>query len=505
MKSIRKFLLPLLLLCLTASAAPLKSDWKLCRGATLETRDGKQYLRVVIRPEEKEAMNCAEAEFDLAPWADSMVELTIRARAKGVSAPVNYYNGVKFMLNFTDETGKEYWNNVVRLDGTFDWRDISFAALIGRPGKKSLLKLGLQESSGEVEFDLGSLRVTKLFGAPAEPYTAVYSDTVASAPQFRGVMSPVRFKAEDFDTLGEWNVNLVRAQMIRNWGKAGTDRDLGEYDAWLDGMLDHYEKMFPLGYRKGIRFVIDLHTLPGGRYESGEMAMFHEKEYADHFIAVWKKIAERFKDNPAVWGYDLVNEPSQIRRAPYDYWNLQRRAAEAVREIDPERPVILESNGWDAPETFRYLAPLKLKNIIYQVHMYKPGAYTHQRVKVRDGRLKPGEKPIPYPGKIAGTDYDKEELRRDLQPVRDFQKKYGARIYVGEFSAAIWAPGAADYLRDCIELFEEYGWDWTYHAFRESPVWDVEKAGTNRGDIRPAADTDRRRVLLEGFRRNKVN
>ncbi len=264
MKSIRKFLLPLLLLCLTASAAPLKSDWKLCRGATLETRDGKQYLRVVIRPEEKEAMNCAEAEFDLAPWADSMVELTIRARAKGVSAPVNYYNGVKFMLNFTDETGKEYWNNVVRLDGTFDWRDISFAALIGRPGKKSLLKLGLQESSGEVEFDLGSLRVTKLFGAPAEPYTAVYSDTVASAPQFRGVMSPVRFKAEDFDTLGEWNVNLVRAQMIRNWGKAGTDRDLGEYDAWLDGMLDHYEKMFPLGYRKGIRFVIDLHTLPGG-------------------------------------------------------------------------------------------------------------------------------------------------------------------------------------------------------------------------------------------------
>ena len=40
MKSIRKLFLPLLLLCLTASAAPLKSDWKLCRGATLETRDG---------------------------------------------------------------------------------------------------------------------------------------------------------------------------------------------------------------------------------------------------------------------------------------------------------------------------------------------------------------------------------------------------------------------------------------------------------------------------------
>ena len=167
-----------------------------------------------------------------------------------------------------------------------------------------------------------------------------------------------------------------------------------------------------------------------------------------------------------------------------------------------------EQQKWNWDITIRTAAGTGLPEVFkcnQQVHMYKPGAYTHQRVKVRDGRLKPGEKPIPYPGKIAGTDYDKEELRRDLQPVRDFQKKYGARIYVGEFSAAIWAPGAADYLRDCIELFEEYGWDWTYHAFRESPVWDVEKAGTNRGDIRPAADTDRRRVLLEGFRRNKVN
>jgi hypothetical protein len=32
--------------------------------------------------------------------------------------------------------------------------------------------------------------------------------------------------------------------------------------------------------------------------------------------------------------------------------------------------------------------------------------------------------------------------------------------------AAEW-DCAAGYLRDCIDLFEEYGWDWTYHAYRE--------------------------------------
>ena len=69
-------------------------------------------------------------------------------------------------------------------------------------------------------------------------------------------------------------------------------------------------------------------------------------------------------------------------------------------------------------------------------------------------------------------------------------------------SAAVWAPGAADYLRDLIEIFEEYGWDWSYHAFRESPVWDVEMTGTDRNNLRPAADTDRKRVLLDAFRKN---
>ena len=140
-----------------------------------------------------------------------------------------------------------------------------------------------------------------------------------------------------------------------------------------------------------------------------------------------------------------------------------------------------------------------MPNTIYTVHCYLPHGYTHQGVH--------GAKMVgAYPGvKHDGRVWNKEMLRRSLEPVVKFQQQYKVPIYVGEFGAARWAPGAEQYLADYIDLFEEYGWDWTYHAFRESPVWDVEKAGTNRGDIRPAADTDRRRVLLEGFRRNKVN
>ena len=107
-----------------------------------------------------------------------------------------------------------------------------------------------------------------------------------------------------------------------------------------------------------------------------------------------------------------------------------------------------------------------------------------------------------YPGMIDGVYADKKLLKKYLKPVVEFQKKYGARIYCGEFSVARYAPGGAQYLKDVISIFEEYGWDWSYHAFRESHYWSVEHAGPDGAHPVPARDTDRKRVLLEAFRKN---
>lgn len=86
--------------------------------------------------------------------------------------------------------------------------------------------------------------------------------------------------------------------------------------------------------------------------------------------------------------------------------------------------------------------------------------------------------------------------------MRDFQLKYGARIYVGEFSAVRWAPGADRYLEDCISIFEEYGWDWSYHAFREWSGWSVEHSEDSRVTGRVDGETARKKVLLKYFKRN---
>jgi hypothetical protein len=87
---------------------------------------------------------------------------------------------------------------------------------------------------------------------------------------------------------------------------------------------------------------------------------------------------------------------------------------------------------------------------------------------------------LTYPGTFQGQALDKAAVARQLEPVREFQRVYNAQIFVGEFSVVRYAPGAARYLQDCLELFEEYGWDWTYHAFRESTEWDLEHVDVPR-------------------------
>ncbi|MPM97310.1 hypothetical protein SDC9_144483 [bioreactor metagenome] len=173
-----------------------------------------------------------------------------------------------------------------------------------------------------------------------------------------------------------------------------------------------------------------------------------------------------------------------------DPWaDISEQLVKAIREIDPDTPIITEPD-------FTRTRPIAGKNIIYSPHFYSPHSYTHQGVL--------GQVRWSYPGVIDGVYWDKEQLRVSMKDAIEFQKKYNVPIFVGEFSVINWAKGGDRYLKDMIELFEEYGWDWTYHAFREYPGWSVEHEGIDWHKIVPSADNPRKQVLLEALGRNRT-
>lgn len=472
--------------------------WLPGRFGEIVSIDGREILRVSV-PTDSDAvdgMNCASTPLDLTQWRGGELFFSISCRGKNVSIPKLPYNGVKVMIVYRDRNSNAVYAGARVGTGTFDWKTVHGSATIPEEAVDGQLFLGLQDSSGTVEFDTASLSIDG-FRKSQSNILCQYSAPLAATPPLRGVMSPRKFKPGDLVDLGKWKVNLLRIQFCRNWLKVNTDLDLEDYDNWMAENMAHLDSILDEAEQLGIRIIVDLHTPPGGWLPGGEARMFHEKKYADHYIKTWKSIAKHFKGRKSVWAYDLINEPVQKRKAPYDYLSIQLAAARVIREIDPGIPLVIESNRAATPETFSYLEPLPLDNVIYSVHFYAPNVYTHQQVfphyHVR----------YDYPGEIQGRYYNREELRRILQPVRDFQLRHDARIYIGEFSVAAWAPGAARYLDDCISLFEEYGWDWSYHAFRESRIWSVEHAGPDRQSLEASPDNDRKQVLLRGFKGNQ--
>ncbi len=443
----------------------------------------------------------ARASFDLAQFEGRTLSASVLARAGTLSDPERSTYGIKVMLVFQDpETDAYRYPEAPRPAAPFEWRTMEVIDTVsgGARSARGRLWLGLQGVSGRVQFDLSTAEVVNgdpLFPQVNGDLTCAYTARVADAPQKRGVMLPGQPCTEkDFQTLCAWGATLVRYQMTDGPKPASGESQqayLSRYRAWLGGKLDHLDNnVLPWAVRYGMEVAVDLHTPPGG----DSVSMMNDETYAAEFLSLWRNIATRFKGRAGIYGYDLCNELNQTGPVLYDYWTIQRLAAEAIRAIDSETPIIIESNKKDSPLTFSYLSPLNLTNVIYELHMYEPGSYTHQGVAGEENF-----EIINYPREGR----DKAYLRQVLAAARDFETAHGAKIYVGEFSAPCWAGGVETYLGDLIDIFGEYGWDWTYHAFREWKGWSVEhdwvKLGITPDCFVASADNPRKRTLLAGL------
>ena len=424
---------------------------------------------------------------------------TARIKAENISAKPNPWNGIKLMLAI-DAPGGKLWPQAEIGTGTFDWQRAEFTAKIPRNATAVTLCIGLENVTGKAWFDDVIVTVAKppvtstVLPVTGAPFTG------HNEPRLRGVMIHPDIDAASLRVLGrDWKANLIRWQLIRN-------ETSSDYDTWLETALKKLDVALPVCAEVGLRVVVDLHSPPGGKlilgagYAGADDRLFTDKACQDKFVTTWQLIARRYRNDKTIWGYDLANEPIErlVAENCDDWPAMAERAAKAVRAIDPQRTIIVEPALGGGPEGLQDFVPLPVSNVVYSVHMYRPSEFTHQGVAHRPVGFQ-------YPGTIAGQPFDKPQLEAALQPVVEFQKKYGVQIYIGEFSAIRWAPGnsAYRYLKDVIDIFESHGWDWSYHAFREWDGWSVEH-GPEKDNHKPVTTpTDRQQLLCEWFARNR--
>ncbi len=433
------------------------------------------------------------------PLRGYLLRLSCMVKAENVSAKPQPWNGIKFMLPMVSGGSKMYPQADIGV-GTFEWKRVAFDVRVPPNVTDVRLYMGLESVTGKVWFDDLTITVRKPPFVPAPAVTSGKVYTGHQLPRLRGAMIRPNIDEAGLRTFGqEWKANVVRWQLI-GWDPKGKPAGLAAWDEWLAGELKRLDAALPLCEKYGIYVVVDLHSPPSEAGDPGP-SLFNSPECQAKFIEAWKMMARRYRNSKAVWAYDLVNEPIDNGTAEGClYWQeLAEKTAKAVRAIDPGHAIIVECADGDNPYGFSNFNPIKVPGVVYSVHMYLPHAFTHQGV-FDDWSTK-----WVYPGEIAGQQWDKAQIERALQPVIDFQKRYRVQIYVGEFSAIRWAPegSAYRYLRDCIDVFEEHGWDWTYHAFREWSGWSVEHGEDKADEGVAKVETQRKKLLRGWFAKNQ--
>jgi hypothetical protein len=204
----------------------------------------------------------------------------------------------------------------------------------------------------------------------SEPYTsareleALVEDLIGpnEAPKFWTAYRDAYISEADIRFLKAHGVNCLRVPLHHKL--------LGDFT-----LLDRVVKWCR---EAGIYVIPDLHAAPGGQTGTniddsyGFPWLFESPRLQDETVALWRRFAAHYRDEPAILGYDLLNEPlptfGNLARYNDRVEPLYKRITAAVREVDPNHIIVLSGPQWGS--TFKpFGAPFE-PNLMYTFHKY---------------------------------------------------------------------------------------------------------------------------------------
>lgn len=168
-------------------------------------------------------------------------------------------------------------------------------------------------------------------------------------------------------------------QFLRNCGLNSVRIPL-HYKFFLSGG-EGFETLDPIitaCRRAGLWVILDMHCAPGGQTganidDSWNYPWLYESEQDQQQLCdIWRSIAQHYRGERTILGYDLLNEPIPHFQLLQQYNDklepLYRRITKAIREVDSNHCIILEAAQWDT--NFKVFGPPFDPNLIYEFHKY---------------------------------------------------------------------------------------------------------------------------------------
>jgi len=277
--------------------------------------------------------------------------------------------------------------------------------------------------------------------------------------------------AQDFDNVRELGANCIRLPF---WYRTLTDEN-GELRTDAFARIDWFVSE---AGKRGIYVILDMHGAPGSQNGSDHSGVDGERDKKgasgfffgenaernqQRFLELWKAIAARYKGNPTVAGYDLLNEPYCTYRYNSGLpdgelhsllWGVYDAAYRIIREADPDHVIIMEA-VWD-PVDLPDPAQYGWENVMYEYHNYLYGDYDNAQGKQIDNM----EKKL---GLIARADY----------PVPSLMGEFN---YFNNYDA--WDKGLA-----LLNKADIHWTTWTYKTMADCGNWGIYHHAGKTGKI----------------------
>jgi len=340
-------------------------------------------------------------------------------------------------------TGNEIQLRGVNLGGWLEWQ--SWMCPIDSSGK---LRDGNGGHNG-YDFEVRNLLASRFGGPVADDLIRTFEDAWISERDLYNI------RALGFNVV---RLTFAYDTMLRNDG------------SWRPDAFSRMDWTVSNAWKRGIYTILDYHAFlpPGADHDGSASGYFSNAVQKAETVEIWRKIAARYKGNPAVAMYDLMNEPNNSSPKNLSppkadvVCDLYDQIYRAIRRVDSDHIIVMEGM-WDW-KTLRDPAKCGYQNVVYSFHWYNwGGKTTADRNRMTDN---------------------------DLRNVADMYKAWNVPTFIGEFNLF----GDKDAWEYAIRQYDKAKLSWTMWTYKNkaagSNSWGVYTTVPGKAPPVPNLATD---------------
>jgi endoglucanase len=221
----------------------------------------------------------------------------------------------------------------------------------------------------------------------------------------------------------------------------------------------HLDRVIELCAKHHIYTIIDLHALPGYQNQdwhsdnpTHKALFWQHKHFQDRTVHLWEVLAERYKGNPWIAGYNPMNEPGDVSGKTIE--PFYRRVYDAIHAIDPDHIIFFDGNRYSQDfEMFQEPWP----GVVYTIHDYPAPGFI-------DGGA--------YPGETRGQHFDKQVVEERFLRLASYSQKHKLPIWVGEWGPVYrrepeWDAMRYQLLRDQLDIYQQHHASWSLWTYKD--------------------------------------